>query len=184
MIPNRESIPEFLNEQSLTGYGAEIGVYQGEFSIYFLQSWYGQKLYLIDSWRQFSNTRDISNPDRNGQLCNLAQTFLTIYPFCNKTCLIRELSVAAVILFPDNFFDFVYIDAGHDYKSVTDDLTIWTPKVKTNGYVFGHDYLDLSYEQTNLADFEVKRAVDDFVKLHDYKLQIINDPFPTFYFRK
>ena len=46
MMPNRESIPEFLNEQGLTGIGAEIGVFQAEFSINFLRDG-GHRRYLI-----------------------------------------------------------------------------------------------------------------------------------------
>lgn len=183
MIPNRESIPEFLNQNGLTGYGAEIGVQKAEYSTELLSKWNGKKLYLIDSWRHIASTnRDVSNVNHNGHLQSLAQTFIQVYPYGTKACLIRELSVEAADLFSDGFFDFVYIDAAHDYQSVLSDLEAWVPKVKKGGYVFGHDYLDLTYEQNGCADLEVKRAAEDYARIHGYSISVIEDPFPTFYF--
>lgn len=42
--------------------------------------------------------------------------------------------------FPDNFFDFIYIDMSHDTESVYSDLTISYSKLKKNGFMGGHDY--------------------------------------------
>lgn len=185
MISDRNLIPEFLNDKGLTGYGAEVGVFRAEFSINLLSRWNGKKLYLIDAWRYIPSTkRDTSNVDHNGHLNNMARTFMEVYPYDTKACLIRELSTEAAKLFNDSFFDFVYLDAAHDYQSVLADLEAWTPKVKRDGYVFGHDYLNLTYEQSGYADFEVKKAADDYAKMHGYDINVIEDPFPTFYFLK
>jgi hypothetical protein len=43
--------------------------------------------------------------------------------------------------FPDHFFDFVYLDASHDYESARADILAWKNKVKLNGFIGGHDYL-------------------------------------------
>lgn len=53
---------------------------------------------------------------------------------------------------PAEAFDYVFLDAGHDYESVRADLAAWAPKVARGGYFAGHDY-------THSA--EVKRAVDE-----------------------
>lgn len=42
--------------------------------------------------------------------------------------------------FPNNYFDFIYIDADHSYESVKRDLSAWLPKIKFNGWIGGHDY--------------------------------------------
>tara|TARA_Y100001937_G_scaffold119220_1_gene174622 strand:+ start:459 stop:1034 length:576 start_codon:yes stop_codon:yes gene_type:complete len=42
----------------------------------------------------------------------------------------------------DDDIDFVYIDANHTYESVKKDLQLYRPKVKINGVIGGHDYVE------------------------------------------
>jgi len=51
-------------------------------------------------------------------------------------------SVRAASLFPDEYFDFVFVDAAHDRESVLADLRAWWPKIKVGGRLAGHDYDD------------------------------------------
>jgi len=52
----------------------------------------------------------------------------------------REMtSEDASKLYPDKYFDFVFIDAGHSYEDVILDLKSWLPKVKSGGVIAGHD---------------------------------------------
>ena len=46
-----------------------------------------------------------------------------------------------VPLLPDNYFDFIYIDAAHEKPSVLRDIKLSLPKLKTNGVICGHDYI-------------------------------------------
>jgi len=43
-------------------------------------------------------------------------------------------------LFADKSIDFVFIDANHEYEYVSRDMRAWIPKIKTDGYIGGHDY--------------------------------------------
>jgi len=36
--------------------------------------------------------------------------------------------------------DFVYVDGGHDYQAVVDDIAAWRPHVSPNGIMLFHDY--------------------------------------------
>ncbi|CAE8643805.1 unnamed protein product [Polarella glacialis] len=79
--------------------------------------------------------------------------------------------------YPDESFDFVYVDALHDRKSVLRDLRTWWPKLRPGGVMAGHDYVssdDVIPETTKLS-YQVnydgtrdqtgqlaKGAVDDF----------------------
>jgi len=46
----------------------------------------------------------------------------------------------AVVKFPDESIDFLFVDGGHDETSVTRDITQWLPKVRTGGIIAGDDY--------------------------------------------
>lgn len=54
---------------------------------------------------------------------------------------LRMTSLEASKLFDDKSIDFVFIDAGHDYENVRNDILAWKPKVKDGGILAGHDYV-------------------------------------------
>lgn len=53
---------------------------------------------------------------------------------------IKEWSDKAASQYADNSLDFVFIDAGHSYENAHADIQAWLPKVKTGGFLAGHDY--------------------------------------------
>lgn len=84
-------------------------------------------------------------------------------------------SLKAKDLFHDEFFDFIYIDASHDFESASRNIVAWWPKLKHGGIMGGHDYFDgdkeidnsklrINEEGKTLLKFEVKSAVDNFVE--------------------
>lgn len=82
--------------------------------------------------------------------------------------IVRDYIVNAAKLFPDNYFDFVYIDANHSTESCYADIMAWYPKVKKGKFLVGHDYR---------RGFGVVDAVNKFVK--DNKLKLIFLPPST-----
>lgn len=113
-ILSRFSLAEFL----FHGVGVEIGVREGVYSSFLLTINKISKLYGVD----INNTVDT----------------LKNHP---KFSFIKEESVKAATLFEDNFFDFIYIDADHSYKSCLSDMKAWWPKLKKYGIFAGHDYV-------------------------------------------
>jgi hypothetical protein len=161
-IQFREDLPFFLNIRGMTGRGVELGVQRGEFSRHLLQHWKGEKLYLIDSWREIPGYQDIATRDHNGHLDDLAHTFMAVYSYGQRATIIREFSAEAAEFFEEASLDFVYLDADHSFRAVESDLARWAPKIRPGGVLCGHDYMDGSLAQTRLADFGVKRAVDEW----------------------
>jgi hypothetical protein len=52
----------------------------------------------------------------------------------------RGLSTECVVDFDDDYFDWVYIDTDHSYKTTLEELRKYSHKVKENGLIMGHDY--------------------------------------------
>ena len=66
--------------------------------------------------------------------------------------------------------DYVFLDGGHAYETVKNDLENCIPVIDNNGTILCDDY-DLSYAPG------VKRAVDEFIEIYKYKIKIINTRF-------
>jgi hypothetical protein len=75
--------------------------------------------------------------------------------------IIRDYTVNAAKLFPNEFFDFVYIDADHRAESCYLDIINWYPKVKSGKFLVGHDYR---------RRFGVVDAVNKFIKEQSLEL--------------
>jgi hypothetical protein len=76
--------------------------------------------------------------------------------------IIRKLSVDAANHFKDRSLDFVYIDANHQDPYVTQDIVIWSEKVRSGGIVAGHDYIPYAL-QTPKTKYDVIEAVNRYV---------------------
>lgn len=160
VLDNRDQLGTFLNECGLTGAGAEIGVMHGGYSRIILEQWRGAKYYMVDLWGR----QDPSVYRENTDGIDYEQKYLDCravadqYPIVH---IIRNYSVEAAKLVPDESLDWVFIDANHAYSAVIADMDAWYPKLKSGGVFGGHDYGD----DTNPPHWcEVKSAVDRWMK--------------------
>lgn len=53
---------------------------------------------------------------------------------------VKLTSELASTIFPDGYFDMVYIDANHSFEHVHADIGYWLPKIREGGIISGHDY--------------------------------------------
>ena len=119
----------------------------------------------------------------------------------DRGIMVRATSEVAADMFEDFSLDFVYIDANHAYDFVKQDIKLWYPKVKQNGYLCGHDYINLDwYNDPNFAEnkkdkhiwngnfyhgvFGVNPAVDEFCKEYNYNLTLTSEWFGTWLIKK
>ena len=64
--------------------------------------------------------------------------------------------------------DYVFLDGGHDYETVKNDLNNCIDVINNNGTILCDDY-DLSYAPG------VKKAIDEFVKKNNFNCEILNN---------
>ena len=71
----------------------------------------------------------------------------------NNVEIIKGFSLEVVNKFDDETFDWIYIDANHNYDSVKADLVAWIPKVKIGGWISGHDWDHPDVKKALLEEF-------------------------------
>ena len=64
--------------------------------------------------------------------------------------------------------DFVFLDGGHEYITVTNDLNSCIDVIKNNGTILCDDY-DLSYAPG------VKKAIDEFVLKNNFQCNLLSN---------
>ncbi len=69
----------------------------------------------------------------------------------------------------DNF-EYVFLDGGHKYETVLNDLKSLTKVIENNGVILCDDY-DLTYAPG------VKKAIDEFIILNNFNLRVLNSRF-------
>lgn len=167
-MKTRNDFGKVLNELNLTGNGIEIGVAHGKFSEIWIPSCNLKNVFLVDSWKEYGEGEymDGNNFDQIEQDKRYKLVLKKMKKYGNRVTVIRKESLEAVKDFIDGFFDFIYIDANHEYKWVKRDLEAWYPKLKVKGLFAGHDYLNKTGNKKNRFGESsvcgVKQAVDEF----------------------
>jgi len=152
---------QVLNEQSVC---LEVGVFLGE-NAQNIFNHNPKKLYLVDPWEnqveKLKARNVIPHSHVTGHPKEQEEWFqLVTSKFSNNknVDIIRKYSVDAAELFNNNYFDFIYIDALHDYESVRDDINAWNKKLKTGGMMVIDDY-----QVNNERGYGVIEATDEFL---------------------
>jgi hypothetical protein len=97
----------------------------------------------------------------------------------------RKTSLEAVVEFPDNSLDAVFIDGNHHFDFVVQDIIAWAPKVRRGGMVSGHDYKPEGSEKTPIP-FGVIEAVTGYTSAHKIKPYFLTmrDKCPSWFWVK
>jgi len=109
----------------LTGTWVELGVCQGKQSVKFLDNGPQSKLLMVDLWGPVDAYTSVDGEDNFAETVkNLAGYDPSLYHVFKMTT--NEASTHV----EDGSLDFIYLDAGHMYKDVMEDLKHWWPKLK------------------------------------------------------
>ena len=120
------------------GVGAELGVDWGEFSKSILQYANPRLLYLIDCWEEQPEEVYGHDPANSHHGVKYKQC-LGWYTTDERVKMVKAFSLDACEAFPDEYFDWFYVDANH--LQCYQDMVAWWPKIKSGGFFMGHDYV-------------------------------------------
>ena len=180
----REWLLEMMPKHSVC---AEIGVFWGVFSRLILKMVQPKKLHLIDPWRYQDDplfARSNYGSGRGKSQDNMDMIYQRIVKKFGQQPNVqihRSPSLECVESFPDNYFDWIYVDGDHRYEGVRKDLEMYYSKVKPGGFVAGDDY---ARKKTNWTQDGVTRAVDDILASGLYEKVVIKPEDHQFVLRK
>lgn len=121
----------------------EIGSYRGVSTE--VLAHFCDKLIAVDIWTDFPRAK---------------REFDSRFSTSEKVSYLRMKSTEAAKFICDKSVDLVYIDALHDLVNVINDILSWQTKVKSGGYLTGHDYGDHCPEVIVAVDRVLGRKPD------------------------
>jgi hypothetical protein len=140
----------------------EIGVFKGEFAKSLLETLNPKHLVLFDL---FEGRMGSGNADGNYYeeilLDDEYKRLQTELP-SDIVSFQKGDSSTHLKIYPDNHFTMIYIDGDHSYEGCKKDLEAAFSKVKTGGWIMGHDYEMNMEKARTYYSFGVKKAVDEF----------------------
>ena len=196
MLENKKYTPEMKRAEISAlaemipkgGTGIEIGTWRGHSARLLCELADVKWLYTVDPWSVEAYRQDEDGSEhRNFNIFLNRYSSVSggteeedFYKFYEETYFrvleeLRPFRCTVYRMMADDFFemfrklkskvDWVYIDGNHGYKEVTNDLENSLTVLKKGGIIIGDDY---GKHKPNVI-----KAVDDFVKKHDLKLELL-----------
>lgn len=160
---DRSEFGHYLTANNFSGIGVEVGVFKGEFSNQILSTWPG-RLIGIDCYNNGTEFNILWDAIRNNME----------YVQDSRYQILVCQSHVGVNYVPGDL-SFAYLDAGHTFPEVAQDISVWWPKIKNGGILCGHDY--------DYKEIGVKTAVDEFLVSH-MKLKMHHKPCGSWFIQK
>jgi Methyltransferase domain len=154
LLPSREDMIYEFPKHSVC---CEVGVANGDFSEIILAINEPLKLHLVDVW----------DSERYGEGYQKVLKKFNNEILAGRVEINLGLSLEQLNKFNDKYFDWVYIDTVHDYKTTIQELSLAAKKVKKGGIVAGHDYC-----QGNMItgwSYGVIQAVQEFLVRENWR---------------
>ncbi len=136
-------VGEIIREENFTKV-AEIGVWKGGTTRKILKKLPDlvEEYWAVDPWEVMDEMERTRTEGRRTKwhwdeyhkyVCGLMLHFPQLR-------VLRMTSEQASEVFPDGYFDMIYVDAIHTFDYLNADIGYWLPKVREGGILSGHDY--------------------------------------------
>jgi len=160
LVANRYHLLEYFPKNAV---GVEVGVLGGDWSKCLIESTQPKELVLIDTF--YSN--DYAHVNRFTKKTHEEYIRNEFKPYNEKVKILKGLSWECLSKFSENYFDWIYIDAAHDYKSVKKDLAQAKRTLKKNGIIIMNDYI--MYDHFTNEKYGVVQATNEFMHEHNFE---------------
>tara|TARA_B100001093_G_C26854507_1_gene1026760 strand:- start:3284 stop:3832 length:549 start_codon:yes stop_codon:yes gene_type:complete len=139
---------------------AELGVLKGQSIPIFLNNFNVEEYVGVDLFDCYEENKDGSYELMKNHGTNIFNILESNYKNYSNVNFKVGFTNKVVNEFQDKYFDLIFIDAGHEYPQVSEDIKLWYPKMKNNGIFSGDDFF---YPP-------VKKAVYEFINQHKFNL--------------
>lgn len=172
--PRRE---RFVRAFPRNGVGVEVGVFRGEFTGHLISVAQPRELHLIDGWWKIFGeffpdwgpytdfgrlrTRDAYDDAQRAVREAGADSFSRFH---------IEDRLVVLAQFPDDYFDWAYLDTSHQFEDTRAELRVLETKVRESGVIAGDDW----HEDPSHVNHGVCRAVREFVADSPWQLEEID----------
>ena len=173
LITNREDLLRLLPQNGVV---AELGVDEGDFSQSILTLNKPKKLHLVDFWgsKRYNQEKKRQVESRFKENIQNGEVEINI-----------GLSTNVVEGFQNEYFDWIYIDTCHSYKTTIEELELYREKVKGSGIIAGHDYILGNWN--GIIRYGVIEAVYEFCIKYNWEILYLTMELhtnPSFAIRK
>jgi hypothetical protein len=148
---------------------AEIGVETGTYSRVIREHASPRLFHLIDVWETVPDPW----PSYEAQAKNFRDVCEMFSSEISRSAVVvhKGDDLEILLSFPDEYFDWVYIDTTHQYEQTLRELRAVAPKMKPSGLICGHDYTDSTVSRR--YGWGVIRAVNEFVRRGDWEYRFL-----------
>ena len=151
----------------------EIGSFEGMSTIWMLENILTEErsqIFCIDAWAEWTGdafVRFVSNINKTG--------------FRDKVRIVKGDSSEELRIFPNDYFDFIYVDGNNDEKAVMKDAIGSFRVLKKGGIIAFDDYLlGIRYPNSHgskAMSGSAKKAIDYFIDIFKDELDVIHNDY-------
>ena len=158
------------------GVGAELGACRGNNAVQLFFRTKPSTMFLVDKWVKMDRDHEMTDLWYDDYSDSVAEIFAEEIEQ-GMVVLRKQHTTSFLGSLPDDCLDWVYLDSNHHYQNVSREIDLSLKKVKSGGYIMGHDY----FPNPKIWGTSVIRAVNERIQNQDIAMKAItNEAWPTY----